>query len=147
MLPEKLERSQYGWLEADIVLPVWSDRPLRVFIFGEQQDTLTPEQERAFEYLVENQAAIKATILALGPAYYEVLKERYAAQGFIPELQSPEIERAMSLRCVHLEENSENGVALTGYELDIDWEEEHGMGVRMCLGEIRGVGDGAFNFD
>jgi hypothetical protein len=92
----------------------------------------TPEQEAAFRHLLENEAAVCEAVLG---ALYRSYRQYYEDEHWrricdLPEIHSPAgVTAAAHLLDVRVVRQSAEGVAHLLFEVDCDWEQEHGMGV------------------
>jgi uncharacterized protein DUF6985 len=90
----------------------------------------TPEQEAAFRHLVEHEAEVcQAVLEALYRSYQQYsADERWRRICGLPEIASPAgITAAAHLSDVRICRESAEGVAHLLFEVDCDWEQEHGL--------------------
>jgi ribosomal protein L12E/L44/L45/RPP1/RPP2 len=90
----------------------------------------TPQQEAAFRHLTDNEAEVSQAVLEAlyrsHQQYYE--DERWRRICDLPEIQSPAgVTAAAHLLGVRVCRESADGVAHLLFEVDCDWEQEHGM--------------------
>jgi hypothetical protein len=132
--------------EGDLCLDV---RPL-----DNHQSSFKPThaQARAFQHLLDNQQALKATVLDGIFSAYDGWRESYIADAMHPE-DMPKLSNPGSLvhlvtpYTVHVLANEKDGFTCVGFGFDCKWDEEHGLGVLTHKGQVLEVGqaDTAFS--
>jgi hypothetical protein len=103
----------------------------------------TPEQEKAFRELVDNEAHVINVIMrAIFEKYREMMDADPTSYNFFPKVKSPADLKKM-LRCeyVHVSEYHKFGVAYLGFYFDCLWDTEHGLGVLWLNDHVVEVGD------
>lgn len=114
----------------------------------------TPEQARAFQHLLDNEASVTATILQTIFDRYPEEKEAYE-DAFddgetepLPDLQEPqELRSLMGLTDVHVLSMSKDDIAYVSFAFGCEWESGHGTGILTHRGRIVKVGQGDVTFD
>ena len=131
---------------------VKSDGSARLLVAPEDEDARSPplpEQVRAFQWLLDNEAAIAASILrSLFAAYpgwrnsYERNDAEWAAE-VIPEIDKAEQLRTLiALSNVFILSVARDGIAYIGFHFGCTWEEEHcGFGVMTHRDRVVEIGD------
>ena len=97
----------------------------------------TAEQEAAVKYLMDNEAAVAASVLQALFDQYPDEKAAYAedyseeeAEETLPDIADPSGLRALiGLSDVHVLSVFKDGAAYVGFEFGCVWDEEHGAGV------------------
>jgi hypothetical protein len=101
----------------------------------EEKQAPTPAQAAAFQYLLDNEAAIQASVLdAIFEAYPEWQDEygfdEEEAEELMPPIESPDqLKQLIGLSTIHILSVAKGGVAYVGFELGCTWDDEHGLGV------------------
>jgi hypothetical protein len=157
-----LQWEDYFWV-GEVTLPSWSgfqtrrgwygsvssDSPsngtARLRVMPEDADRRghpTAEQEVAFKYLLDNEAAVAASVLQAlfnrypdeKAAYVEAYSEDEAEET-LPDITDPSGLRALiGLSNVHVLSVVKDGAAYVGFEFGCIWDEEHGAGVMDASG-------------
>jgi hypothetical protein len=115
------------------------------------QSSPTPEQTRAFQYLMKHQVAVRDHVLGAILSEYQSTRESIVASLDAKEAedQMPEIDSLEQLRPligelhVHVLPTAKGGVAYVGYDFGCTWDAEHGIGVMTHRDRVVDVGDGA----
>jgi hypothetical protein len=112
----------------------------------------TPDQATAFRYLLDNQVAIRNSILhEVFPKYpewrsiyasdHDLEEDESALSNVLPALNNPaELSKVMGLSTLHVSPIAHAGQAYLGFEFGCPWEEEHGLGVLTHAGRVAAVG-------
>lgn len=109
-----------------------------------------PEQEAAFRHLVEHEATVcNAVLRALFASYRQYSEdERWRKICGLPEIGGPEgLTAAAHLLRFEVTRGHEGGASRLLFEVDCDWEQEHGMYVvyHRDWGAEWTTGDGVFD--
>jgi len=149
-------QTRRGWYGA-----VSSDSPsngtARLSIEPEDEELIshpTVEQEAAFNYLVNNEATVAASVLQALFNRYPDEKRAYAedyskeeAEEILPEIADPSGLRALiGLSDVHVLSVVKDGASYIGFEFGCVWDEEHGAGVMTHLGRVVEAGQADTSF-
>jgi len=160
-----LKWNGYFW-EASIILSAWagfqsrggaytsvdslavSDGAVTLYVMTPDNEPSppAPEQANAFEYLVEQQDAMRDAILQAIFAEYPSMQDLYGddaedADEVMPDIENTEQLKAMiGLSIVHVRSPSDDGVSNIGFEFGCIWDEEHGLGVLTKAGQVVEVG-------
>lgn len=146
-------RGCYGSVSSDSP----SDGTARLSIVPENDERRshpTVEQEVAFKYLLDNEAAVAASVLQALFNKYPTEKAAYAeayseeeAEETLPDIADPSGLRALiGLSNVHVLSVAKDGAAYVGFEFGCVWEEEHGAGVMTHMGRVIKVGQADTSF-
>jgi len=115
----------------------------------ERRSHPTVDQEVAFKYLLDNEAAVAASILQALFDLYPDEKADYAgayidgAEEDLPDITDPSgLRDLIGLTNVHVLSVAKDGAAYVGFEFDSAWDEEHGAGVMTHQGRVIAVGGG-----
>lgn len=103
----------------------------------------TPEQEKAFRELVDNESHIVGMIMqAVFEQYRELRKGDPGWYKMFANAKTPADLKKM-LRCeyIHVSEYHKSGVAYLGFYFHCLWDEEHGLGVLWHNDHVVEVGD------
>ena len=144
----------YGAVDSDEP----SDGAATVYVLsGDDEDETPPlaEQGVAYQFLLDNDKAVRNEIVKAVFAYYPKVRERYKddfdADEFaekMPVIKKPiELVQRMGLSIVHILNIHHDGAAYVGFEFGCDWDEEHGLGVMTHQGRIVVVGQADEAFD
>ena len=114
-----------------------------------------PEQGLGYQFLLDNDRAIRNQIVKAIFPYYAQLREQYKDdfdadefEEMMPVLKKPgDLVQRMGLSIVHLLNIHHDGAAYIGFEIGCTWDEEHGVGVMTHQGRIVGVGQADTAFD
>ena len=168
----KLRWKDGDW-HADISLPAWrgflsrlgpynfssSKRPstgkARLLIFAADGERLEPsaEQQRAWQYAVENQNAIRDAILKSVMKDYWIFQknnEGWLDDPFMAPLRAilpdrfrepEELRKHIGLATVYIHRAAKGGTTYVGYGFGCTWDEEHGLGVMTHKRRVLGTGD------
>ena len=101
-----------------------------VHVITAPQAEPTPPQEAALRNLVEHQAKIcKAVLAALFHSYKDYAKDaRWRKMAGLPKLNAPEeLPTCAQLLGVEITREHTDGMAYLIFDVDCDWEQEHGM--------------------
>jgi hypothetical protein len=169
-----LQWEDYFWV-GEVTLPSWagfqtrrgwygsvsSDSPstgaARLSIVPEDNERRshpTVEQEVAFKYLLDNEAAVAASVIQ---ALYNQYLDEKATYGedyieeedeeTLPDIADPSGLRALiGLSNVHVLSVVKDGVAYVGFEFGCVWDDEHGAGVMTHQGRVIAVGQADTSF-
>jgi len=169
-----LQWEDYFWV-GEVTLPSWSGFQTRRGWYGsvssdspsngsarlsivpegdEHRSHPTVEQGVAFKYLIDNEAAVAASVLqALFNRYLDektVYAEDYSeeeAEENLPDITDPSGLRALiGLSNVHVLSVVKDGAAYVGFEFGCVWDDEHGAGVMTHLGRVVEVGQADTSF-
>lgn len=113
--------------------------------------TPAPEQVAAFEHLLDQQQAVRDTVLGRVYRSYSSHRAGYAddydiddpreLERVLPTLSAAsELNRVIGLSTVHLSPVSLREVAYVGLEFGCNWDEEHGLGVLLHKRRVVAVG-------
>jgi hypothetical protein len=100
------------------------------------------EQANSFRYLLENEAAIRDTLVAaIWEEYWSVREKRLARGEVLPSdmpalASSEQLKSQIGLSIVHILPVAKDNAAYVGFEFGCTWEEEHGLGVMTHQGRI-----------
>lgn len=162
----------YFW-SGEIVLPSWAGFQSRRGPYGSvssqrpsdgtvgltvrsmdnaSQSHPVPEQAVAFEYLIDNEATIAASVGQAVVKHYADAKEAYLddedEEGeTLPDVTKPEELRSLiGLHAVHVLAVARDGAAYIGFEFGCVWDGEHGAGVMTHRGRVVAVGQADVSF-
>ena len=102
----------------------------------------------AFNYLIENQAEIKESILNALFAEYPNLQELYGydpeeKEEYMPEVfKIEDFKNLIGIANIHLMNVEKNGVGYVGFEFGCSWDYEHGLGIMTHKNRIIKIGGG-----
>ena len=116
-----------------------------------ESDEVIAAQTAALEYTKANEEKIKNEILETLLPFYQKWREveqkemgefsDFGPDGEYPELNSIEgLERVFSFEGIYLTEEIDDGIVRVGYAFNSPIEDEHGIGVVTCRGNVLGVG-------
>lgn len=155
-----LTRGEFHW-EGVAKLPAWAgfqsrrgayasrgskkgDGSVRISVAVEDiaLHTPTPEQMAAFQYVLDQQQAIRDVTLSTVYRSYSSHREEYAddydiddpreLERVLPTLSAAsELNRVIGLSTIHVSPVNLAGMAYIGLEFGCNWEEEHGLGVLL----------------
>jgi Domain of unknown function (DUF6985) len=163
-----LRWEDYFWV-SEVTLPSWSGFQTRRGWYGsvsddspsngtarlnvvpedeERRSHPTVEQEVAFKYMLDHEAAVAASVLQALFNRYPDEKAAYAgdysedgAEETLPDITDPSGLRALiGLSNVHVLSVVKDGAAYIGFEFGCAWDEEHGAGVMTHQGRVIAVG-------
>lgn len=119
----------------------------------EDATSLSPEQMAAFQYLIDNEAAVAAAVgRALVDYYPEVrgalLNDPDSDDSHeLPEVSEPGgLRPLIGLSGVHVLTIAHDGSAYLGFEFGCVWDEEHGAGVMTHRGRVIDTGQADIAF-
>lgn len=121
---------------------------------ADAQSPPTPEQVRAYEWLLAHESELLHAVLAYFHQHWWTILLTYdhsddnANRHSLPfKLRAPEeLCGLVELHHVYIKNKHTDGVAHIGLELSCDWDTEHGLGVYTCRGEVLGFGSGNLAF-
>jgi hypothetical protein len=109
------------------------------------------EQVAAFEYVKEHEEELSKAVLGAVFDEYPKLRRKYREFGdeeLMPEIERPEeLKKLIQLGALHVLNVSRGGRAYVGFDLECNWDDEHGLGV-MTHGErvvAIGIADASFD--
>jgi hypothetical protein len=156
-------------LKAEIKLPAWRGFKTRVtapWSKGKSPGQITvefdtpdfapadptPQQVRAYEFLVKKQVQVRSAILQAIMDYYpEVLTwfdgediwQQQMARRLPKQLTRPEqLKSLIRMTSIYVCKRDRSGMAYVGYAFDCTWDEEHGLGMTTHGKRILKVGEG-----
>jgi hypothetical protein len=114
----------------------------------------SPEQVRAYEWLLAHESELLAAMLAKLHKYWGELLLIYDHDDEDPKrhslpskLRSPEeLCGLVALHHVYIKEEHTAGVAHIGLALSCDWDTEHGLGIYACRNKVLGIASGDLAF-
>ena len=122
---------------------------VKVFINGWQVDyvkTTTQEQINSILFLQDNSEKIRDEIL--NALYKELPEIRDIYEDLVPEISSiSDLKNFIGLSIIHIMESDKDGFAYIGYELDCDWDDEHGIGVMTHKDRVIEIGQADTSFN
>jgi hypothetical protein len=112
----------------------------------------TLPQARAFQYLLENQKALRQTVLDAIFSAYGGWRDSYMAQNMpsenMPKLsKSTDLVRVIAPSTIYVLANEKDGLAHIGLGFTCKWDEEHALGVLTYKGRVVGVGQAETAFE
>lgn len=160
-----LEWDGYCW-EGSVLLPAWAGFQsrqgnyeavsstivsdgltyLNIMTPDGEQTSPAPEQAEAYQYLLQQQEAVRDSILATVFANYATWQEQYGykgeeAQQFMPDIQRPEqLKPLIGLSTVHFFNVAKDGMAYVGWLFGCTWDVEHGLGAMTHANRVVEVG-------
>lgn len=162
----QLEWSEYDWWDGMIVLPAWAGFQSRLGAYGSESSTTasdgsanlnivthgdkkilpSPEQAAAYQFLVEQQEAIRDSILQTIFDNYSEWQEQFGydeeeIEKYMPNIERPDqLKSLMGLSTVRIFDTSKNGLAYVGFEFGCTWDDEHGLGAMTHANRVVEVG-------
>jgi hypothetical protein len=167
-----LQWDEYDWV-GEITLPSWSgfqtrrgfygsissERPsegnVRLYVGVDDSESRTPptrEQVAAYQYLLDNEPSVAASVLRAIFEKYPEEKEAYLdsfdeGEVDLPDIREPgELRSLIGLSNVHILFTTHKGTAYIGFEFGCVWEAEHGLGVMTHQGRVVEVGNADVSF-
>lgn len=145
------------WWITDVVLPSWagfqsrhgpyasqdapepSDGSVRIVFAPEGRgiEPLTDEEVASVAWVVQNEAAMSASLLVKLLQTYPDLQEQsgYDADELVqympPVSRVQDFRHLVGLHSINVHPLRKDGVPYVGFELGCTWDEEHGLGVLM----------------
>ncbi len=167
-----LSLTEYDSWETIIQLPAWqcfqsrqgayasvdsttpSDGTVRLRIDNEEnkQTAPSPEQVKAYQYLLANQEQIRDAMLEALLVEYENLRDVYgydeeeAAQYMPPVQKASDFKKLIGLSSVHISYVQKDGVAYIGYVFGCTWDDEHGLGIMSHQQRVIEIGGADTSF-
>src|SRR5581483_5892012 len=97
----------------------------------------------AFRYLLENEDAIRDTIVAAIYQDYPARRKQLRTEGLVEEAEMPFLSKGagqlrshIELSGIHVLAVTRENAAYVGFTLDCTWDEEHGLGLMMHQGRL-----------
>ena len=167
-----LQWNEFFWV-GDVILPSWAGYQSRGGAYGsvsshatsngralltvapEDEDARTPplpEQVGAFQWLLDNEPAIAASVLRSLFAAYPEWRNSFGYDAELMAELMPEIDRAEQLQTliglsnVHILSVAKDGIAYIGFQFGCTWDEEHGLGVMTHRDRVVEVGGADTSF-
>jgi hypothetical protein len=112
----------------------------------------TPEQVRAYQYLLDHEKAVRNSVLRAVFDYYPGERDLSDSDEEESEELIPEIERVGDLRRliglsnVHVLAVTKNGLSFLGLEFGCAWDREHGLAVMTHKDRVVAVGGAHVSF-
>jgi hypothetical protein len=126
-----------------------SDGVVKVRVEGKQVDdvkTTTLAQVNAIQFLINHSDKIRAALLTGLLDELSNLKEVY--DNLTPDISGIEdIKKVIGLSYLHVMSSDKDDFAYVGFELDCEWNEEHGIGVIMHKDRIVKIGQAEITHD
>lgn len=126
-----------------------SDCVVKVRVEGKQVDdvkTTTLAQVNAIQFLINHSDKIRAALLIGLLDELSNLKEVY--DNLTPNISGIEdIKKVIGLSYLHVMSSDKDDFAYVGFELDCEWNEEHGIGVIMHKDRIVKIGQAEITHD
>lgn len=132
-----------------------SDGTIRLNVIpleGKEKQPPTPEQAAAFQFLLDNEAAIQVSVLNAIFEAYPDWQDEYGfedeeAEELMPAIEeSDQLKRLIGLSTVHILPVAKNGIAYVGFELGCTWDDEHGLGTMTHQKRVVKVGGADTSF-
>ncbi len=122
---------------------------VKVRIEGKQVDsvkTTTLAQVNAIDFLINHSDKIRDALLTGLLNELSNLKEGY--DNLTPDISGIEdIKKVIGLSYLHVMSSDKDDFAYVGFELDCEWDEEHGIGVIMHKDRIVTIGQAEITYD
>jgi hypothetical protein len=100
-------------------------------------------QANAFRYLLENEDAIRDTLVAAIFEAYPGIREKLLGRGNVDESDIPvlgkgagQLRSHIGLSIIHVLQVVKDDAAYVGFEFGCTWDEEHGLGILTHQGRI-----------
>ena len=141
----------YGSVSSDAE----SNGSVQLTVAPEDEDARTPplpEQARAFQWLIDHEPAIAASVLRSLFAAYPGWRNSYGYDDEVAAELMPEIDGAEQLRAliglsnVHILSVARDGIAYVGFQFGCTWDEEHGLGAMTHRDRVVEVGGADTSF-
>src|SRR5262245_52042680 len=166
-----LRWDQYFWV-SEVVLPSWagfrtrrgayasvsspaaSDGTVGLSVMPADDARQTPPlpgQARAFQYLLDHEAAIRDAVLRAVLDEYPAMQDSFGYDGeeadLMPDIQNPEQLRSLiGLSKIHVLTVTREALAYVGFEFGCTWDPEHGLGVMTHADRVIEVGGADASF-
>ena len=102
---------------------------------NKQQATPTPEQVKAYHYLIDNQERVRDAMLEALLVEYERMKGTYGyekeeEEKFMPRIYSSlDFKKLIELYGINIHYVQKDGIAYVGYNFRCTWDNEHDLGI------------------
>jgi hypothetical protein len=119
---------------------------------GKEKQAPTPEQAAAFQFLVDHDGSVHASVLGALFESYPDMNDSYGyddeeADELMPAINAPDqLKSLIGLSTVHVLPVSRDGVAYIGFEFGCTWDSEHGLGVMTHKDRVVKVGGADTSF-
>jgi hypothetical protein len=130
-----------------------SDGIVKLMLGGDEamdDPTVSAEQVKAYQYLVEHQYTIRDNILRALFNEYKRLQPIYGYEKgdpLMPDVTNvTQFKTLIGLSIVHLLNMSRDGVAYVGFEFGCTWDDEHGVGIMTHKNRVIEIGGADASF-
>jgi hypothetical protein len=145
-MAERVPEDMFETPELDEADPGW----IEVGFVGEDEEGIAEEQKVSFHSFVKDKAIGPRIVEAVFEHYKEATADWPAAHRELgaPLLAGSEgLKYLMELSSVTIHLPGDDGVCDIGLYFHCEWDDEHGLGVRVREGEVVGVGDSSVATD
>jgi hypothetical protein len=149
---QNFQSRQGAYAAQDSAIPSDGTVQLRIDNKENKQVAPSPEQVKAYQYLLANQEQIRDAMLEALLPEYEKLRDVYgydeeeAAQYMPPVQKASDFKKLIGLSSVHIQYVHKDGVAYVGYEFGCTWDDEHGLGIMTHLQRVIEIGGADTSF-